>query len=348
MNDRQDSVRPIRFGGDHLELLDQRVLPHTQEVVLCRDAADVAHAITAMVVRGAPAIGMAAAYGMVLAAQRGDDLAAASDLLMQSRPTAVNLRWALERMIRVLSTLSANASGNSAADALLREAQAIETEDRDANYAMGDAGAAFIAQSGRTAGLYTHCNTGSLATAGYGTALGVVRSAYGQGISQRVTAGETRPWLQGARLTAWELQQDAIPVQLAVEGAAASLMARGQVDWVIVGADRITAQGDTANKIGTYNLAVLAHYHKVNFMVVAHSSTIDFRLHNGDDIPIEERPAHEVTQLGGQQIAPLGTQAVNPAFDVTPHELISVIVTERGVVERPTLAAMAALRGADA
>ena len=187
--------------------------------------------------------------------------------------------------------------------ALRAEAEAIEVEDRAANYAMGDAGATVIANSGRAAGLYTHCNTGSLATAGYGTALGVVRSAYTQGISRTVIAGETRPWLQGARLTAWELGQDAIPVQLAVEGAAASLMARGLVDWVIVGADRITAQGDTANKIGTYNLAVLAKYHQVNFMVVAHSSTIDFRLQDGNDIPIEERPATEVTQLAGQQIA---------------------------------------------
>ena len=341
MNERQDSVRPIQFGGDHLELLDQRLLPLAQETVLCSNAEEVAQAITNMVVRGAPAIGMAASYGLVLAAQQGKDLQAAHDLLLQSRPTAVNLRWALERMWRLIQQ-------GATARQLLDEAERIEAEDRAANYAMGDAGAAVIQRLSGTAGLYTHCNTGSLATAGYGTALGVIRSAYSQGLAQQIYAGETRPWLQGARLTAWELQQDSIPVQLAVEGAAGSLMARGLVDWVIVGADRITAQGDTANKIGTYNLAVLAKYHNVRFMVVAHSSTIDFRLQDGSDIPIEERPATEVTELAGRHIAPLGTRATNPAFDVTPHDLISVLVTERGVIEQPNAEKMIALRGQDA
>jgi len=217
------------------------------------------------------------------------------------------------------------------------EANLMMKEDLEGNHRMGELGSKLITKG---SGIYTHCNTGSLATAGYGTALGVVRNVYAKKLTENIYAGETRPWLQGARLTAWELLQDGIPVKLVVEGAAGSLFQEGKVEWVIVGADRITVQGDTANKIGTYNLAVLARHHGARFMVVAHSSTIDKRLVDGKDIPIETRPASEVTQLAGNLIAPEGIPAYNPAFDVTPHDLIDVIVTEKGVVKKPDLVSM--------
>lgn len=339
-----DSVRPIRWRGDHLELLDQRRLPHEVEVLKCQDASEVAAAITAMVVRGAPAIGMSAAYGVVLEAQRlglgkggtmSPQMQEALSLLGQSRPTAVNLRWALERMGTCLQD-------GGGVEELLSLAHGMMEKDLEANRTMGNLGAALMEPG---TGVYTHCNTGSLATAGYGTALGVVRSAFAQDRLRDVFAGETRPWLQGARLTSWELHQDGIPVKLVVEGAAGSLFARGAIDWVVVGADRITACGDTANKIGTYNLAVLAKHHGARFMVVAHSSTIDLQLKDGADIPIEERPEDEVTHLAGRAVAPEGVQAHNPAFDVTPHHLIDAIVTERGVIHGPDESKMAAVIG---
>lgn len=330
---RFDAVRALVWKGDALELLDQRRLPSVSIFVRCTTATDVADSIRTMVVRGAPAIGIAAAYGVVLSTRQhglGDDDALRRvhedlDLLARSRPTAVNLFWALERMRRVLDH-----EGDHGA--LEREACLIEAEDLESNRRMGEFGAALI-DPGKD--VLTHCNTGSLATAGLGTALGVIRTAFAQKRVGHVFADETRPWLQGARLTAWELKEDGIPVTLICEGAAASLMQGGRIGWVIVGADRITANGDTANKIGTYGLAILARHHGVRFMVVAPSSTFDLALQSGADIPIETRPMEEVTTLGGQRIAPEGVGAWNPSFDVTPAELIDAIVTERGVILKP-------------
>ena len=325
-----DTVRALRWTGRSLELLDQRRLPTEQVYLECRNAQSVAEAICDMAVRGAPAIGVAAAFGVVLAAQQSVDLVVVRQEIQNlaaSRPTAVNLFWALERMGQVVE---AEAGGNAAR--LEQEALNIEAEDIAANRRMGELGAALIEPG---LAVLTHCNTGSLATAGYGTALGVIRSAYAQQRITKVFADETRPWLQGARLTAWELQHDGIPVTLQCEGAAASLMRSGQVGWVIVGADRITANGDTANKIGTYGLAILARHHGVKFMVVAPSSTFDLSLEHGGMIPIETRPMSEVTSLGGMPIAPTGVDAWNPSFDVTPAELIDVIVTECGIITQP-------------
>ena len=336
-----DTVRALRWTGRSLELLDQRRLPTEQVYLECRNAQSVAEAICDMAVRGAPAIGVAAAFGVVLAAQQSVDLVVVRQEIQNlaaSRPTAVNLFWALERMGQVVE---AEAGGNAAR--LEQEALNIEAEDIAANRRMGELGAALIEPG---LAVLTHCNTGSLATAGYGTALGVIRSAYAQQRITKVFADETRPWLQGARLTAWELQHDGIPVTLQCEGAAASLMRSGQVGWVIVGADRITANGDTANKIGTYGLAILARHHGVKFMVVAPSTTFDLSLAHGGLIPIETRPMSEVTSLAGIAVAPAGVEAWNPSFDVTPAELIDAIVTERGVIVRPNTDAVRAMLAA--
>ncbi len=339
------AVLAIQWHGDFLRLLDQRRLPAETVYLDLRDAHETAEAIHDMVVRGAPAIGITAAYGVALAARqhRGPTdeawrAAMAADLavLAHSRPTAVNLFWALARMQARIDTLD----GADPVAALTAEAQAIHAEDIDANRRMSELGAALI---DTRCGVLTHCNTGSLATGGYGTALGVIRCAFGQGKVERVFADETRPWLQGARLTAWELIQEHIPVSLLVDGAAASLMRSGQVAWVVVGADRIAANGDVANKIGTYGAAVAARHHGIKFMVVAPSSTIDMELASGDDIPIETRAASEVLVCGGVSIAAAGAEAWNPVFDVTPAQLIDAIVTERGVVEKPDAAKMAAL-----
>ena len=332
-----DSIRAIRWEDDHLSLLDQRVLPLTETYLDYRDAPAVAEAIRSMVVRGAPAIGITAAYGVVLATQQHqadtpqrwrEAVAADMQVLAASRPTAVNLFWALERMRRVLG----HVQDETAIDTLLHEAMAIHDEDIAANFAMGEAGASLITGHGA---VLTHCNTGSLATGGYGTALGVIRSAHRQGKLTQVFADETRPWLQGARLTAWELVKDNIPVKLLAEGAAASLMRSEKPGWVIVGADRIAANGDVANKIGTYSLAVLARQHGVKFMVVAPTSTVDMSIASGEDIPIEYRDAQELMQLNGVRIAAEGAQAWNPVFDVTPAGLIDAVVTERGIVLQP-------------
>lgn len=327
----------VLWHDDRLLLLDQRALPGREVFIECNDAASTAEAIRAMVVRGAPAIGIAAAYGVVLAARQrfAEDrdrwriaLQTDLDVLARSRPTAVNLFWAIARMRRLVDV----AHPGDPVPALLAEARAIHSQDRADNERMGAFGASLI--EGPTA-VITHCNTGGLATGGWGTALGVIRSAHAQGRIDMVYADETRPWLQGARLTAWELVRDAIPVRLMADGAAAARMAAGGVSWVIVGSDRIAANGDVANKIGTYGLAVAARHHGVRFMVAAPTSTIDLATPDGAAIPIEERPADEVLQCAGQRTTASGVGAWNPVFDVTPAGLVDAIVTERGIIERP-------------
>ncbi|MFO7326095.1 MAG: S-methyl-5-thioribose-1-phosphate isomerase [Pseudomonadota bacterium] len=348
--ERYDRIRPIRWTGEALELLDQRKLPFAVEYLACRTSDEVAGAIRALAVRGAPAIGISAAWGVVLAARAVDaaDAAGAARLLepaMQrlnaARPTAVNLAWALARMRAVLAR--AQAAGQDGWRALLEaEARAIESEDLAANRRMGTLGASLIEPG---SGVLTHCNTGSLATAGFGTALGVIRAGVAQGRIARVYAGETRPWLQGARLTVWELQQDGIPATLIADSAAAHLMKTGAVQWVVVGADRICANGDTANKIGTYQLAIAARHHGVKFMVVAPSSTVDLDTPDGEAIEIEQRDPGELFGVGGVRTVAEGIAAWNPVFDVTPAGLIDAIVTEKGVVGQPTAEKMRAAFG---
>ena len=320
MSAEPDSFRPFEWTGDGLRLIDQRQLPQATQWLTCPDVAAVAAAIRDMVVRGAPAIGIAAAYGMALAARAGQAPAAAGQL-KAARPTAVNLAWAVDRITTACGP-------DFEPEAVLAEAQAIAREDLEQNRAIAEQGARHIGQCAR---VYTHCNTGALATGGVGTALGVVRALHARGWLAQVYAGETRPWLQGARLTAWELAQAGIAHQLVVESAAASLMAAGQVDWVIVGADRITANGDVLNKIGTYSLAVLARHHGVKFMVAAPGSTLDPATPTGADVEIEQRSGEEVTRLAGQTIAPADTPAWNPVFDCTPYSLIDAIITEDGL-----------------
>jgi methylthioribose-1-phosphate isomerase len=316
------AIEPLRWKGDRLELLDQRMLPDKTTYVTCRTAAQVADAIRDMVVRGAPAIGCAAAFGVVL----GSSSSEAFQALAASRPTAVNLFWALERM--------------KSAREPEQEAIAILEEDLAANRALGRFGAELLPARAR---VLTYCNAGALATSGHGTALGVIRSALevSKGIS--VIACETRPYLQGARLTAWECVQEGIPCTLVTDNMAGHLMAQGEVDAVIVGADRIAANGDTANKIGTYMVAVLARRHGLPFYVAAPVSTFDLTIADGSAIVIEERPAHEVTGYRGVRWAPEGVKVRNPAFDVTPADLISAIVCEKGVVREPNRERIAAL-----
>jgi len=326
--DAVDNVRALRWRGERLDLLDQRKLPQEEAWVACVTAGEVAAAIRRMVVRGAPAIGIAAAYGMALAARSGEDLAAAAAALGQARPTAVNLHWALERSARAV----AGAGPDDRFAVLAAEARAIHAEDEAANRRMGELGAARLGERGA---VLTHCNTGSLATGGFGTALGVVRAGWARGRVSEVFADETRPWLQGSRLTAWELQRDGIPARVVCEGAAPALLASGRVHWVIVGADRVAANGDVVNKIGTYGLAVVARRHGVGFMVVAPMSTVDPAMPTGAGVTIEERPAEEVLEWAGRRVAPAGADAWNPVFDVTPADLVDVLVTERGVVATP-------------
>jgi methylthioribose-1-phosphate isomerase len=305
-----------------LFLLDQRLLP-VQETWLAYDSAPaVAEAIRTMVVRGAPAIGVAAAFGMALAAQRGDDLDAAAEILKASRPTAVNLAWAVDRM------LDASRRG---AD-LVAEAERINIEDVESCMRIGRYGAELL---GSQSTVLTHCNAGALATAGYGTALGVIRAAIDSGKRVAVFADETRPYLQGARLTAWELQQDGIDVTLITDNMSGHFFQQGKFDAVVVGADRIAANGDTANKIGTYTVAVLANAHDVPFYIAAPLSTIDRDCPTGANIPIEERSALEVTEIFGSRVAPEGIHVRHPAFDVTPARLITAIITDRGVLRAP-------------
>ena len=333
---RYDRIRPIRWTGSALELLDQRKLPFVVEYLSCTTSDEVAAAIHDLAVRGAPAIGIAAAWGVVLAsrevmaatpAEAAEKLEPALQRLNAARPTAVNLAWALARMRAALKTAGSDWRG-----VLELEALAIAEEDLAANRHMGELGAALIPAG---SGVLTHCNTGSLATAGFGTALGVIRAGVAQGRIGKVYAGETRPWQQGARLTAWELQQDGIPATLIADSAASHLMKTGAVQWVVVGADRICANGDTANKIGTYQLAIAARHHGAKFMVVAPSSTVDMATPNGDAIHIEERDPAELLGIGGTRIVAEGVPAWNPVFDVTPASLIDAIVTEKGVIEQP-------------
>ncbi len=334
-----DTIRPIIWENNHLKLIDQRILPQQHVYLEYDDAAEVADAIRDMVVRGAPAIGVTAAYGVVLSAMKHCSGSAQDwqqavrgdiEVLAASRPTAVNLFWALERMEQRMAELPEG----DPVDALLAEAKAIQEEDLAANYRMGELGAALIEGEGN--GVLTHCYAGALATAGYGTALGVIRAAFDAGKIARVYADETRPWLQGARLTAWEMVQEKIPVTLIADGATAHLMKQGKVSWLIVGSDRIAGNGDVANKIGTYSAAIAARHHGVKVMVVAPTSTIDMSLESGELIPIETRSSDEVFSMGGQRIAAEGAEAWNPAFDVTPAGLVDAIVTEKGVVTQPS------------
>jgi methylthioribose-1-phosphate isomerase len=338
------AINPVRWVGDALVLIDQRALPTHEIFVRCTDYSAVVAAIVTMVVRGAPAIGIAGAFGVVLAAREAyaatpsawrTTLAPALVALREARPTAVNLAWAVARMTRVAEGISGDPSPT-----LEAEAARIFTEDLAANQHMGELGAQFVAVGSK---VMTHCNAGALATAGFGTALGVIRSAFAAGRISQVFATETRPWLQGARLTAWELQRDHIPVTLITDGSAAHVMREQGVAWVIVGADRVAANGDVANKIGTYALAIAARFHGARFMVVAPSSTIDLATPSGREIPIEERNADEVLHVAGTRFAAPNVNALNPVFDVTPASLVDVLVTELGVLEHPSREALARL-----
>ena len=333
-------VETLRWHGTRLELIDQRALPARLEYVSCASAAEVAEAIRAMVVRGAPAIGCAAAFGVALEAGRQEhctrtEFDAAMEIafraLAASRPTAVNLFWALDRMRAALGT-ETRENPKAAAATLAKAALALFNADLETNRAIGRAGAALVPDGAR---ILTHCNTGALATAGHGTALGVIRSARDQGKHISVVASETRPYLQGARLTAWELIQEKIPVTLITDNMAGHLMRLGKIDLVLVGADRIAVNGDVANKIGTYTLAVLAERHRIPFYVAAPLSSIDTSAADGNAIPIEERSASEVTGYAGVRWAPEGVGVVNPAFDITPAELVSGLFTEKGAMTRP-------------
>lgn len=336
-----EQVVPVVWQGDCLEVLDQRRLPGEEVWHSYRDSAGVCGAIASMQVRGAPAIGIAAAYGVVLAAleARGDvdwhgSIERAADELADSRPTAVNLFWALKRMRGCLEGVE---SGAEACRLLEAEALRIHEEDAAANRRMGALGADVIqAGSYGAVEVLTHCNTGALATGGHGTALGVVRTLRERGVLSMVHMDETRPWLQGSRLTAWECLREGIPCSLNADGAAATLLASGRVRWVIVGADRIVANGDVANKIGTLNLAVLARHYGVGMMVVAPTSTLDRETPDGSGIVIEERDGDELRHFGERQVAPEGVAAFNPVFDVTPAALVNVIVTEKGVIRDPS------------
>ena len=342
-------IRPVEWRNGAVVLLDQRLLPLQEVYRVYRDHRDVARAIKEMVVRGAPAIGVAAAMGIALGmAQTGDgDANRAFDRICRrfaaTRPTAVNLFWAIERMRRAFARTRGR-SAEVVREMLRQEAIAIYHEDIASNRALGKYGAALLKP--RTTVL-THCNAGALATAGYGTALGVIRAAHEAGKQISVIATETRPFLQGARLTVWELKKERIPATLITDGMVGHFMKRGLIGAVIVGADRTAADGDVANKIGTYTIAVLAARHRIPFYLAAPTSTIDLACPSGDAIPIEERNAHEVTHLCERQIAPSGVKVMNPAFDVTPHALVTAIVTERGVVRPPYRKSLARLLGTE-
>lgn len=323
--------------------LDQTRLPLEETYVLAHDYREVAEVITTMVVRGAPAIGVSAAMGLALGVKNSSESTVSGlslefekmcQTLAATRPTAVNLFWAIERMRQVFSTEAERlgATAESVRDRVITEAQRMYDEDIAACREMGAHGASLLPQTG---GVLTHCNAGALATCGYGTALGVIRSAVEAGHELHVYADETRPFLQGARLTAWELMHDGIPTTVLCDNMAASLMRQGKIKAVIVGADRIAANGDVANKIGTYGVAVLAKEHGIPFFVAAPWSTIDRKTPNGDAIPIEQRPAKEVTHHAGKQLTPHGVGIENPAFDVTPAKYVTAIITERGVVRAP-------------
>jgi len=337
----------VGWKQGHVTMLDQRLLPEKEIYNTYGSVEEVAGAIKDLVVRGAPAIGVAAAFGTALASHKWPDdmdgftagLQRDLRILNEARPTARNLLWALERQADMVRRMHGKPADEIRA-ALLREAEKIRDEDLESCMAMGRAGAKLVPEK---ACILTHCNAGALATAGYGTALGVVRGAVEQGKQVRVIADETRPFLQGARLTAWELMKDNIDVTVITDNMAGHLMAQGEVDLVVVGADRIAANGDVANKIGTYSVAVIAKYHDIPFYVAAPLSTFDFSLKNGSQIPIEERGADEITIVGGSRIAPEGVKTRYPAFDITPAGLISAIITEKGIVHNPCAESVADL-----
>ncbi|MCS6950216.1 MAG: S-methyl-5-thioribose-1-phosphate isomerase [bacterium] len=331
-------VRPVRWEGEALVLIDQTQLPHRLVEIRYRDWREVAEAIRRMVVRGAPAIGAAAACGLTLAAEAVEaaDMSLfrqrwleAAEAFARTRPTAVNLFWAIERMKAVVAACD---SPHEARRRLREESEAILREDVEANRAIGRYGQELVPDGAR---ILTHCNAGALATVGYGTALGVIRAAVEAGKRVHVYADETRPRLQGMQLTAWELVQEGIPVTVITDNMAGMLMRRGEIDLVVVGADRIAANGDVANKVGTYSVAVLARWHGIPFYVAAPTSTVDLSAADGSAIPIEERSSEEVTHIGGVRIAPEGVHVINPAFDVTPADLVTAIITERGVARSP-------------
>ena len=331
-------------------MIDQRKLPAKEVFITCKTGAEVARAIKTMVIRGAPAIGVSAAYGLALEMRRNKskgtrqftvDFQKTCDLLAGTRPTAVNLFWAIDRMKRAFAEAAqAGGSVTDIAERLLAEAHAIHDEDVESCRAMGRFGAELVPSPAR---ILTHCNAGALATAGYGTALGVVRGVKERGGPLEVFADETRPFLQGARLTAWELVKDGIQTTVIADNMAGALMRQGRVNFVVVGADRIAANGDVANKVGTYTVALLAREHGVPFYVAAPLSTIDLATPDGSHIPIEERDRREVTHVGANQVAPDGAGVWNPAFDVTPHALVAGIITERGVARAPFAESLPAL-----
>jgi methylthioribose-1-phosphate isomerase len=336
------AVETLRWKNDAIEMIDQRILPLKMEYVRASDAASVADAIRSMVIRGAPAIGVAAAYGIALEAMRlkamsfdqfHQQLDEAFDLLAQSRPTAVNLFWALDRMQSVRKAFS-RLDPSPTAEKLLEEAHKIYKEDIRINREMGTFGASLLPEGAR---VMTHCNAGALATAGHGTALGVFRSAVAAGKRLTVIANETRPFLQGARLTAWEMVQENIPVTLITDNMAGHMMQAGEIDAIVVGTDRVAANGDVVNKIGTYMIAVLAKRHHIPFYVACPLSTIDLAIETGADIPIEERDASEVKGFRDCVWAPEGVSIRNPAFDVTPAELVTALITEKGVIPNEIL-----------
>lgn len=348
----EEHFRPLRWIGDvetgHVWMLDQRLLPREETALDLHTHGAVADSIREMVVRGAPAIGLSAAFGMVFGAreaaslpdeQRDTYMNSVGERLGATRPTAINLFWAIKRMRSVYDAARSDPF-ESIVRRLHAEAIAIRDEDTEANLTMGRHGAAFLQSGSR---VLTHCNAGALATSAYGTALGVIRAGHAAGLVERVYADETRPYLQGARLTAWELHRDGIPVTLITDSMAGHLMKMGDIDCVVVGSDRIAANGDVANKIGTYSLAVLARAHGIPFYVAAPTSTVDLDTASGDDIPIEERSASEVTHVGDHAIAPSGIDVRHPAFDVTPAELVTAIVTERGVAQPPNVDTIRAL-----
>ncbi len=338
MNNTETTFTPIRWAGDHLQLLDQTRLPREEVWLECRIPEDVAAAIYRLSVRGAPAIGVSAAYGLVVGLLSGDPaqdhrqrFSEVAELLEKTRPTAVNLRWAVDRGRGVFAGV-ADQGRQASIDALLDWAHQVHAADIESNRRIGAFGAELFESGDR---VLTHCNTGALATAGYGTALGVVQASWDAGKVKMVWVDETRPLLQGARLTAWELQSLGIPYRVVTDSSAGSLMSRGLVDRIVVGADRIAANGDTANKIGTYPLAVLAQRHGVPFYVAAPISTIDGATPSGDGIPIEERDPMEVKEVFGTAVAPAEAEAANIAFDITPSDLITAIITDVGVLQAP-------------
>lgn len=322
-------IRPLEFRDGFLFVLNQLKLPKEEEWVKLQTLSDYEYAIKEMVVRGAPLIGIVGAYGFYTAVTQGVDPSEAAIRLKNTRPTAVNLMWAVDRMQNFYLS---NKSNSQIEKLLLKEAQRIEVEDYHANRSIGGYGEVLVPQKAR---ILTHCNTGSLATAGWGTALGVIRSAYENGKNILVYVGETRPYLQGSRLTAWELVQEGIDHKIITDSSAGFLMSKQMVDLVIVGADRITRRGDTANKIGTYSLAVLAKHHGVPFYVAAPTSTFDLSIEFGQEIPIEERKSEEVKRCGGCDVSPQDSQVINYSFDVTPAEFITAIITEKGIIEKP-------------